>query len=271
MPFSIRLYRRFPVQCAVTYSAGLISRLRTQRASLFKGITTVVSLGTLAVLVTGCSSAQLDDAGLQSRNRISDQFLNSYDQCLKTYKSEPAKSTYNCYALYGTAAYYRQDYDLALKTLAPLAEQSEPKAQHILGFMYANGYGVPKNIETAVRWQILSAEQGHVGAMATLADYYEKGEGVPQDYKQAMKWKQLAANFGNDLTRWSLGLAYKDGKMTPKDNVQAYMWFSLAIADSEPPLRQFFEEARDSLAKEMTLSQIADAQRLTSEWKPKSK
>ena len=119
MPFSIRLYRRFPVQCAVTYSAGLISRLRTQRASLFKGITTVVSLGTLAVLVTGCSSAQLDDAGLQSRNRISDQFLNSYDQCLKTYKSEPAKSTYNCYALYGTAAYYRQDYDLALKTLAP--------------------------------------------------------------------------------------------------------------------------------------------------------
>ena len=270
MPFTLRPFRRSPMQGGVTYSAGLISRLRTQHASLFKGITTVLSLGALTVLVTGCASAQLNDPELQARDMMSDQILKSYDQCLKTYKSEPAKSTYNCDALYGTAAYYRQDYDLALKILAPLAEQSEPKAQHILGFMYAHGYGVPGNIETAARLQILSAEQGHVGAMATLAGYYEKGEGIPQDYTQAMKWMQLAANSGNGLMRWSLGLAYKDGKMTPKDNVQAYLWFSLAIADSEPELRQFFQESRDSLAKEMAVSEIAEAHKLVREWKPKA-
>jgi TPR repeat protein len=85
-----------------------------------------------------------------------------------------------------------------------------------------------------------------------------------------MKGKQLAANYGNGLTRWSLGLAYKDGKMTPKDNVQAYLWFSLAIADSEPESRQLFQGSRDSLAKEMTVSEIAEAHKLAREWKPKS-
>ena len=60
------------------------------------------------------------------------------------------------------------------------AEQGNASAQFILGFMYANGYGVPKDDQAAVKWYRLAAEQGHAKAQSNLGVMYEKGRGVPQ-------------------------------------------------------------------------------------------
>ncbi len=130
----------------------------------------------------------------------------------------------------GKEAYYRGDYDTALKEWRPLAEQGIARAQSNLGSMDEYGEGVPQDDEAAARWYRLAADQGYAIAQSNLGLMYEYGEGVPQD------------------------------------DVQARMWLNLAAAQGHEKARQ----ARDRLAEKMTPAQLADALRLAREWKPKS-
>ena len=58
----------------------------------------------------------------------------------------------------GIAAYDRGDYATALRLWQPLAEEGDPYAQNNLGFMYAEGDGVPLDHIKAARWYRLAAE-----------------------------------------------------------------------------------------------------------------
>jgi hypothetical protein len=60
---------------------------------------------------------------------------------------------------------------------------------------------------------------------------------------------------------------YDEGQGVPHDIVQAYKWYSLAAMNGDKPAA----ELRDASAKEMTPAQIAEAQKLVQEWKPKGK
>jgi TPR repeat protein len=60
----------------------------------------------------------------------------------------------------GVAAYKSGDYATALREWTPLAKQGNADAQSLLGAMYNEGQGVPKNHKTAVKWYKLAAEQG---------------------------------------------------------------------------------------------------------------
>jgi uncharacterized protein len=57
---------------------------------------------------------------------------------------------------------------------------------------------------------------------------------------------------------------YKEGKGVPQDYVYAHMWFNLAAEQNPGSTR-----ARDDIASKMTADQIAQAQQLAREWKPK--
>jgi TPR repeat protein len=101
---------------------------------------------------------------------------------------------------------------------------------------------------------------------------YSLGQGVPEDEATAMSWLRKAADQGDAHALCQLGLAYYMGQGVPQDHVQAYKWLSLGA--SRFPAAD--EEHRDSAAKvanaianEMTPAQIAEAQKLASEWKPK--
>lgn len=61
----------------------------------------------------------------------------------------------------GLSAYNRQDYATALRTWRPLADQGLVEAQFALGFMYANGEGVPKDYVQAYMWSNLGAAGGN--------------------------------------------------------------------------------------------------------------
>ena len=94
---------------------------------------------------------------------------------------------------------------------------------------------------------------------------YENGNGVPQDYAEAVKWYRKAADQGYARAQNNLGVMYNRGQGVPQDYVMAHMWFNLAAAlGDEKALK-----TRDALAKNMTSEQIAEAQRLAREWKPK--
>jgi hypothetical protein len=87
-----------------------------------------------------------------------------------------------------------------------------------------------------------------------------------------MKWYRLAADQGNPNAQNNLGHMYRNGEGAPQDYVQAHMWFNLAasrIPASEKKERDNAIEARDFTASKMTPAQIAEAQRLAREWKPK--
>ncbi len=120
--------------------------------------------------------------------------------------------------------------ELDIVELKARADGGDAGAQWFLGEKYALGTGIPENDSEAVKWYSRSAEQGYVSAYVSLSQAYGEGEGVAQDYIEAYKWANLAAAQGNE---------------TAKSN-------------------------KANLESKMTREQIAEAQRLSSEWKPKT-
>lgn len=97
----------------------------------------------------------------------------------------------------GDSAFARKDYATALKLWRPLATGGNASAQYNLGFMYANGQGVPKDDQQAVYWYRKAADQGDEFAQFNLGVRYFKGRGVPKDDQQAYFW-WLLASVGGD-------------------------------------------------------------------------
>jgi uncharacterized protein len=163
-------------------------------------------------------------------------------------------------------AMQKHDYATALRLMRPLAEQGNASAQAILGGMYAYGRGVPQDYTVAMSWYRKAAEQGDVDAQSDLGIIYYSGRGVPQDYGAAAIWFRRAADQGDVAAQVSLGLMYFDGHGVPQDYILAHMWFNLAAAAGENRAA----EVRAVVATLMTPAQIAKAQKLAREWKPKS-
>jgi uncharacterized protein len=112
---------------------------------------------------------------------------------------------------------------------------------------------------TALRLLKPLAEAGYPEAQINLGNMFFDGNGVARDYAESVKWYLLAADHGNTDAQIALGFLYKYGEAVHFDYVQAYKWFELAGSDSD----------RDIVATMMTPAQIAEAQKLAREWKPK--
>jgi len=111
------------------------------------------------------------------------------------------------------------------------------------------------------------AEQGHASAQTSLGFMYDYGKGVTQDYEVAMRWYRKAADQGYTYAQIHLGVMYQLANGVMQDYVQAHMWYSLAAAQGNKRAGRF----RDHLAEKMTPEQIAEAQKMAREWKPKGK
>ena len=64
----------------------------------------------------------------------------------------------------GNAAHDKGDYATALREWTPLAKQGNASAQYNLGYMYANGKGVPQDYIRAHMWYNFAASSGHKNA-----------------------------------------------------------------------------------------------------------
>jgi TPR repeat protein len=95
---------------------------------------------------------------------------------------------------------------------------------------------------------------------------YDSGRGVAQDYAEAVKWYRRAAEQGDAGAQHNLGLMYDKGRGVAQDYVQAHKWLNFAATKGD----SWSVMARDLLASKMTPQQIAEAQRLAREWKPKT-
>ena len=167
----------------------------------------------------------------------------------------------------GEKAYQSEDYATALREWQPLAEQGQAGSQYQLGLLYANGKGVTKDDAKARLWYEKAAIQGHTEAQVNLGVMLMYARGGQQDYKMAVYYLRLVANQGHDLAQRRLGELYQRGEGVQQDFIKAYMWYSLGSAHGA----EAGTRLRDALAKQMEPDQIAEAQKLAREWKPKAK
>jgi uncharacterized protein len=168
--------------------------------------------------------------------------------------------------MYATGEGVRKDAGEAVKWYRKAAEQGEASAQYNLGLAYAEGEGVRKDAVEAVKWFRKAAEQGLAGAQFGLGFMYDTGEGVTKDAGEAVKWFRKAAEQGLAGAQFGLGFMYDTGEGVPKNSVESYKWLNLASAAGE----ERAAKARTALESEMTPGQIAEAQRLSANWQPKS-
>jgi TPR repeat protein len=169
-------------------------------------------------------------------------------------------------------AYDRGDYKTAYRLYKSLAERGSPIAQSNLGLLYYSSRGVSQDYAEAMKWFRKAANQGDAVGQYYIGLMYYNGKTVRQNYAEAMKWFRKAANQGDADAQYSLGLMYGTGKGVPQDDVLAYMWLNLAssrFSASEKERREKAEKNRDIAASKMTPAQIAEAQKLAREWKPK--
>ena len=128
----------------------------------------------------------------------------------------------------GLDAYNKGDYTGAAKEWRPLAESGDATAQFNLGLLYLDGHGVPQSPTEAANWFRRAAEQDYVQAQHNLGAMYGSGQGVKRDYVQAYKWLNICAAKGNA------------GCVTQ----------------------------RDLIAKKLKPGQVAEGQRLATDFKP---
>ena len=93
-----------------------------------------------------------------------------------------------------------------------------------------------------------------------------------KDYATALRFYRPLADQGHAEAQFNLGLMYGNGQGVPQNYVQGHMWFNLAAARfpaSETENRNKAVSARANVASKMTPAQVAEAQKLAREWKPK--
>ncbi len=135
----------------------------------------------------------------------------------------------------GAAAAARGDQATPLQQLQPLAERGDAQAQCKLGWMYAKGQGVAKDVKEASKWYRLAARQGDARAQFELGWQYFRGDFGGSNFKEAAKWWRLAAARGNGPSQAMLGWLYWTdyGDSTgqggePPDAQEAVKWYRLA-------------------------------------------
>ena len=117
----------------------------------------------------------------------------------------------------GVKAYERGDYLIAYLELKELAEQGDAYAQGVLGSLYAEGKGVPKDYVKAYMWFNLSAAQGYedakkrrdklltrmtpiqIAAAQRLFTAFRKGKGFAGSYGAELETKPKLAGSGSGI------------------------------------------------------------------------
>jgi TPR repeat protein len=158
----------------------------------------------------------------------------------------------------------------ALDSALPRVAHGIGTLESLIGDAYYYGHWVSRDYGEAGRWYRRAAAAGNAMAASTLGDMYYYGRDVPQDYASAVMWWQTAADQGVAIAQLNLSVMYANGDGVEQDYVKSHMYANLAAAHL--PVgedREIAVKNRDVIAKTLTPAQIAEAQRLAREWRPK--
>lgn len=211
---------------------------------------------------------QVDAAVQESARQRDDELIKRGFEPFRHAGSEPnAEAQNELGSLYEEGKDDPEDFAKARQWFEKAAAQGNAQAQCALGMLYFKGQGVPQDYATARLWFEKAAAQGNAEAQNWLGSLYAKGWGVPQDYAMAQQWWEKSAAQGDAWAQCALGAMYEEGEGVPQDYVRAYMWYNLAAAQMTGDEQKLAADNRDKTARRMTPAQIAEAQRLSQQFK----
>ena len=104
----------------------------------------------------------------------------------------------------------------------------------LLGELYANGLGVPRDDAKAAEWYKLAADRGDSNAMFALAIFALNGRAGPRDRDASAKWLAAAAKLGHPTAAYDLALLYIEGQLFPQDFSRAAELLRIAAQARQP-------------------------------------
>jgi len=126
---------------------------------------------------------------------------------------------------------------LGAANLRNAALKGDPTAAYEVGVRFAEGKGVPANLEEAAKWYDRAAQAGLIPAVFRLGTFYEKGLGVKKDPEIARRYYTMAAERGNAKAMHNLAVLDADGGGKGANYKSASQWFRKAaergVADSQ--------------------------------------
>ncbi len=127
-----------------------------------------------------------------------------------------------------------QEFNKAIPLLKEAAKLGVAEAQYNYGVSLEFGYGIEKDIDSAIGWYLKAAAQGWNDALYKMMMAYANGIGVFQSNQKAFEYAlQCAEN--NDITcMFNIVGAYQDGLGTEKNPDKMLQW-AIKIGKLENP------------------------------------
>lgn len=122
-----------------------------------------------------------------------------------------------------------RNHTKAVYWLNKAAQANHPRAQYMLGILYAHGWGVPGDPRRSVDWFTRSAQNGYGPACYHLGWMYHKGDGVSRNEDEARRLLEQAAAQGMAAAHLALGRFHARGEGVPVNEVEALKWYALAM------------------------------------------
>ena len=148
-----------------------------------------------------------------------------------------------------------QNLDEAAKWFDRAAQAGIIPATFRLGTFYEKGLGVKKDTDLARRYYTQAAERGNAKAMHNLAVLDADGGGKGANYKSASQWFRKAADRGVADSQFNLGILYARGIGVEQNLAESFKWFSLAAAQGDADAAG----KRDDIAKRLDAQSLAAA------------
>ena len=185
--------------------------------------------------------------------------------CTKASEKGDPQAQYFLASMYENGMGVNKNLQEATRWYKESAKGGLAESQYKVGLMYGRGEGVAQDKSEATFWYRKAADQGHKEAQFTMGYRYEFGKGVQQNYKEAIAWYLKASEQGHPSAQNYLGVMTSLGQGTPQNNIEAYKWFNLAAVSGNKE----YMNNRDRMAKKLGASQLAEAQKLASDWAKK--
>ncbi|HKS21063.1 MAG TPA: hypothetical protein VJS63_17805 [Bradyrhizobium sp.] len=145
--------------------------------------------------------------------------------------------------------------DEAAKWYDRAAQAGVVPAVFRLGTFYEKGLSVKKDVDIARRYYLQAAERGNAKAMHNLAVLDADGGGKGANYKSAAQWFRKAADRGVADSQFNLGILYARGIGVEQNLAESFKWFSLAAAQGDADS----VHKRDDIAKRLDPQSLAAA------------
>jgi TPR repeat protein len=229
----------------------------------------------LVAIIGAAVAGPLEDAGAaESRG--------DYATAIPIYRSLAEKGNVSAQVRLGFfyesgAGGLKRDWVESAQWFSKAADGGDESAVFVLSYLgrhwrYREGASAPPIIYELVAKE---AKSGFAVAQFSLGVmYYPIGDpsfdATKGDLSRALVWYRRAAEQGNVDAEIALGLAHSQGIGVVQDYIETDKWFNIAAsrARSADELLDIVTR-HNKLAHMMTSSQVAEAQKLAREWKPK--